>query len=160
MAVQSEDTENARTTHSERARYRRDGKEAESGMFANGFTYSGHPVVCAAGLKNLEIMGRDNFMEHVREVGPYFQARLRELSDIPIVGEVRGMGLMACVECALAPVAAARPVPTRRVRTQARSVPHLMGNRFMFPSHGSRRHPTHLSTKIPTSVPATAPPSI
>ncbi len=77
------------------------GKEADTGMFANGFTYSGHPVVCAAGLKNLEIMGRDNFMEHVREVGPYFQARLRELTDIPIVGEIRGMGLMACVECAL-----------------------------------------------------------
>jgi adenosylmethionine-8-amino-7-oxononanoate aminotransferase len=70
-------------------------------MFANGFTYSGHPVVCAAALKNLEIMARDGFMEHVREVGPYFQARLRELADIPIVGEVRGMGLMACVECAL-----------------------------------------------------------
>ena len=77
------------------------GKEADSGMFANGFTYSGHPVVCAAGLKNLEIMERDGIMAHVREVGPYFQARLRELTDIPIVGEVRGMGLMGCVECAL-----------------------------------------------------------
>ncbi len=77
------------------------GNEADSGMFANGFTYSGHPVVCAAALKNLEIMARDGIMEHVREVGPYFQARLRELADIPIVGEVRGMGLMACVECAL-----------------------------------------------------------
>ena len=77
------------------------GKEAESGMFASGFTYSGHPVACAAALKNLEIMARDGIMEHVREVGPYFQARLHELADIPIVGEVRGMGLMACVECEL-----------------------------------------------------------
>ena len=77
------------------------GREADSGMFANGFTYSGHPVVCAAALKNLEIMTRDGFMEHVRDLGPYFQAQLRELADIPIVGEVRGMGLMACVECAL-----------------------------------------------------------
>lgn len=78
-----------------------DRKEADSGMFANGFTYSGHPVACAAALKNIEIMERDGILEHAREVGPYFQARLRELADIPIVGEVRGMGLMACVECAL-----------------------------------------------------------
>jgi adenosylmethionine-8-amino-7-oxononanoate aminotransferase len=77
------------------------GKDAESGLFANGFTYSGHPVACAAALKNLEIMERDGIMAHVREVGPYFQSRLGELVDIPIVCDVRGMGLMACVECAL-----------------------------------------------------------
>jgi adenosylmethionine-8-amino-7-oxononanoate aminotransferase len=68
-------------------------------MFANGFTYSGHPVACAAALKNIEIMEREDLAGHVREVGPYFQARLEELEDIPIVGEVRGKGLMACVDC-------------------------------------------------------------
>jgi adenosylmethionine-8-amino-7-oxononanoate aminotransferase len=73
--------------------------EAEIGMFANGFTYSGHPVAAAAALKNIEIMEREGIMEHVRDIGPYFQQRLRELEDIPLVGEVRGEGLMACVEC-------------------------------------------------------------
>jgi len=77
------------------------GDEADTATFANGFTYSGHPMACAAALKNIEIMDRDGILEHVREIGPYFQARLRELADMPIVGEVRGMGLMGCVECAL-----------------------------------------------------------
>ena len=72
---------------------------AEKGMFANGYTYSGHPVCTAAALKTIEIIENENLLEHVREIGPYFQARLRELEDIPIVGEVRGEGLMACVEC-------------------------------------------------------------
>jgi len=74
---------------------------ARKSIFANGFTYSGHPVACAAGLANLDIIEREGILEHVRDVGPYFQARLRELMDIPIVGDVRGMGLMACVECAI-----------------------------------------------------------
>jgi adenosylmethionine-8-amino-7-oxononanoate aminotransferase len=73
--------------------------EVETGMFANGFTYSGHPVACAAALKNIEIMEREDLRGHVRDVGPYFQARLKELEELPIVGEVRGMGLMACVDC-------------------------------------------------------------
>jgi adenosylmethionine-8-amino-7-oxononanoate aminotransferase len=77
------------------------GEQAGNGIFASGFTYSGHPVACAAALKNIEIMERDKILEHVREVGPYFQARLRELAEIPIVGDVRGMGLMGCVECVI-----------------------------------------------------------
>jgi adenosylmethionine-8-amino-7-oxononanoate aminotransferase len=68
-------------------------------MFAHGFTYSSHPVSCAAGLANLDIIEREGLLRHVREIAPYFQARLRELAELPIVGEVRGMGLMACVEC-------------------------------------------------------------
>ena len=75
------------------------GAEAEGSVFSNGFTYSGHPVPCAAAHKNLDIIEEDKILEHVREVGPYFQKRLRELEDIPIVGEVRGLGLMACIEC-------------------------------------------------------------
>jgi len=67
--------------------------------FTNGFTYSGHPVACAAALKYLEIMERDNINEHVREVGPYFIQRLEALKAFPIVGDVRGVCLMACVEC-------------------------------------------------------------
>ena len=73
----------------------------QAAVFSNGFTYSGHPVACAAALANIEVIERENLLEHVRDVGPYFQSRLRELEDIPIVGEVRGMGLMACVECVI-----------------------------------------------------------
>jgi adenosylmethionine-8-amino-7-oxononanoate aminotransferase len=70
----------------------------EGRIFANGFTYSSHPVACAAGLKNLEIMEREDICGHVREVGPYFVQALRPLLDSPIVGDIRGSHLMACVE--------------------------------------------------------------
>ncbi|MCZ6798753.1 MAG: aminotransferase class III-fold pyridoxal phosphate-dependent enzyme, partial [Gammaproteobacteria bacterium] len=73
----------------------------DSAVFSNGFTYSGHPVAAAAGLKNLEIMKREKLFEHVREVGPYMQEQLQTLRDIPIVSDVRGIGLMACIECEL-----------------------------------------------------------
>ncbi len=77
------------------------GPDAEGSVFSNGFTYSGHPVAAAAALKNIEIMESENMMEHVRDVGPYFQNRLQELRELPIVGDVRGLGLMACVECVI-----------------------------------------------------------
>ena len=80
------------------------GENGKGAGFFHGFTYSGHPVACAAALKNIEIIERDNILEHVREVGPYFQDRLAELKALPIVGDVRGRGLMACVECSVEPV--------------------------------------------------------
>ena len=66
--------------------------------FTNGYTYSGHPVCCAAALKNIEIMERENMFSHAREVGDYFGKQLQTLLDLPIVGEVRGYRLMQCVE--------------------------------------------------------------
>jgi adenosylmethionine-8-amino-7-oxononanoate aminotransferase len=66
--------------------------------FAHGFTYSGHPVCCAAANKNIEIIEREGLLEHVREVGDYFEARLHELEQLRLVGNVRGKRLMMCVE--------------------------------------------------------------
>ena len=75
-------------------------KEANrEAYFSNGFTYSGHPVACAAALKNIEIIEREGILEHVREIAPYFQSQLQTLLDIPIVVDVRGVGLMAGIEC-------------------------------------------------------------
>jgi adenosylmethionine-8-amino-7-oxononanoate aminotransferase len=67
-------------------------------MFAHGLTYTSHPVGCAVALKNLDIL-EDEVLAHARAVAPYFQARLKTLEELPLVGEVRGLGLMACVEC-------------------------------------------------------------
>ena len=86
---------------SDRVLSRVSGQEAKGAVFSNGFTYSGHPVACAAALKNIEIMERDGILAHARKVGPYFQERLQGLRDIPIVGDVRGLGLMGCVECVI-----------------------------------------------------------
>ena len=65
--------------------------------FTGGFTYSGHPVCCVAALKNIEIMEREKIFEHVRDVGPYFEQQLQTLSDLPIVGDVRGRLLMMSI---------------------------------------------------------------
>jgi putrescine aminotransferase len=68
------------------------------GWFAHGFTCAGHPIGCAVALKNIEIIEREDICGHVREVGDYFEGRLRELAELPIVGDVRGKRMMMCVE--------------------------------------------------------------
>ncbi len=69
------------------------------GEFLHGFTYSGHPTACAVALENISILEREGLVDRVREdIGPYLQARLRSLRDHPLVGEVRGQGLIAGVE--------------------------------------------------------------
>ena len=65
----------------------------------HGFTWSGHPVACAVSLKNLEIIERENLVGRVHDdIGPYFQAKIRELAAHPLVGEVRGIGLLGAIE--------------------------------------------------------------
>lgn len=67
-------------------------------VFSHGFTYSGHPTCCAAGLANIEVIENENILEHVRTVGPVFEGQLRKLNKLPIVGDVRGSHFMMCVE--------------------------------------------------------------
>ena len=73
----------------------------DSSLFFHGYTYSGHPACCAAALKNIEILKRDKILEHVREIEPYFFDKLNTLYELPIVGDIRGMGLMAGIECVI-----------------------------------------------------------
>jgi putrescine aminotransferase len=75
------------------------GANSRGAIFGSGFTNSGHPVCCAAALKNIEIIEGEGLLAHVREVSPHFQQRLRELRDIPLVFDTRGMGLVGGVEC-------------------------------------------------------------
>ncbi len=72
---------------------------AGGGYLAHGFTYTGHPVACAAALANLEVLVRERLIERVRnDVGPRFQAALRRLADHPAVAEVRGVQLIGALE--------------------------------------------------------------
>ncbi len=71
---------------------------AQVGVFGHGYTYSGHPVACAAALKTLEIYERDKLYEHAAEVGAYLQSRLAAFGDHERVGEVRGAGLIGALE--------------------------------------------------------------
>jgi len=71
----------------------------EGGDFNHGFTYSGHPVAAAVGLENIRILRDEKIVERVKsETAPYLQKRLRELSDHPLVGEVRGVGMLGAIE--------------------------------------------------------------
>ena len=70
------------------------------GVFSHGLTYSGHPVGAAVALEVLDIYAERDIISHVRQVGGRMQAGLRDLLHSPIVGEVRGVGLMGAVELA------------------------------------------------------------
>ncbi len=68
------------------------------GTLGTGFTASGHPVAAAVALENLAIIEERDLVANARDRGAYMQKRLRQLQDHPLVGEVRGVGLIAGVE--------------------------------------------------------------
>ena len=70
----------------------------ESKLFGHGFTYSGHPVAAAVAVRNLELMEERGVYDHVRDLTPIFQERLRSFEDHPLVGNVRGEGLIGAIE--------------------------------------------------------------
>jgi putrescine---pyruvate transaminase len=72
--------------------------QGEDGGLALGYTYTAHASSCAAALKNIEILERENICEHVRDVGPYLQEKAKELLELSIVGDVRGSHFMLGIE--------------------------------------------------------------
>jgi len=70
-----------------------------AGEFAHGYTYSGHPVSCAVALENLRILDEEGIVTRAgTDTGPYLQQRWATLGDHPLVGETRGVGMMAGLE--------------------------------------------------------------
>lgn len=67
-------------------------------QFKHGSTYSGHPGACAAGLAVLDLLADGNLVDQVAGRGEFFLSKLRELEDLPIVGEVRGIGMMFAID--------------------------------------------------------------
>jgi adenosylmethionine-8-amino-7-oxononanoate aminotransferase len=70
----------------------------ETETWMHGFTYSGHAMACAVGLKNLEIMEREDFPARARVLGKRLLEGLKSLTEFPFVGDVRGLGLVCGVE--------------------------------------------------------------
>ena len=73
-------------------------QSANVGMFGHGYTYTGHPVACAAALKALEIYERDDLFARAAKMGVHMQSRLQEYAGHELVGEVRGKGLIGAIE--------------------------------------------------------------
>ncbi|MEL7468930.1 MAG: aspartate aminotransferase family protein [Pseudomonadota bacterium] len=70
-----------------------------AGEFVHGYTYSGHPLACAAGLVNLRILQEEDLPGRVgQKVGPYLKAQWEALTDHPLVGEARMTGLIGAFE--------------------------------------------------------------
>jgi putrescine aminotransferase len=66
--------------------------------FPIGFSYTGHPVCCAVAMANLDIIEREHLIERADRLGRLLMAGLASLADLPVVGEVRGVGLMLAME--------------------------------------------------------------
>lgn len=77
------------------------------GGFRHGYTYGGHPVACAAGLANLEILRRERLVERAKAMGSMLLQGLESLRDIPLVRDIRGVGLLVGVEVGESPTGGA-----------------------------------------------------
>ncbi|OEJ68905.1 aspartate aminotransferase family protein [Magnetovibrio blakemorei] len=74
-------------------------KQSEKlGVFGHGYTYGGHPVACAVALETLKIYEERDIVSTVQDISPAFQTGLAAFKSHPLVGEVRGVGLVAAVE--------------------------------------------------------------
>ncbi|MBO9407398.1 aspartate aminotransferase family protein [Shimia sp. R9_1] len=66
--------------------------------FNHGYTYSGHPVACAVALENLRILEEENIIGHVRDdVAPYLKKKWEALTEHPLVGEAKIVGMMGSI---------------------------------------------------------------
>jgi 4-aminobutyrate---pyruvate transaminase len=83
---------------------------ARIGVFAHGFTASGHPVGCAVAMENLNIIEERGLVANTAALGPRFLKRLRSFSDHDLIGEARGAGLIGALEF-VADKASKRPFP-------------------------------------------------
>ena len=74
------------------------GETDENKEFAQVCTYGGHPVACAAGIANLKILQEERLWENAEKIGTHLLTKLETLREVPIVGDIRGKGLMIGVE--------------------------------------------------------------
>jgi len=71
---------------------------AACGVLGHGYTYTGHPACAAVALETQKIYEERGTFEYVRNIAPHFQKGLRQFADHPLVGEVRGVGLVGAIE--------------------------------------------------------------
>jgi len=108
----------------------------EVGVFSHGYTYSGHPISVAAANANLDILERENIAQHVAAHGSYLKESLANaVKDEAIIGEVRGVGMLAAIEFVADPATRQRFDPGLKVGARmsaaclkngliARAMPH------------------------------------
>jgi len=105
------------------------------GGFHHGFTYSHHPVVAAAGLAVMRYLERHDLVARSAVMGEHLMVRLRGLADLPAVGDVRGIGLMAAVEIVRDP-ASREPYPASARMAQKIQAEALKRGAIVYASGG------------------------
>ncbi len=68
--------------------------------FFHGYTYSAHPAACAAGLAMMDIIAGERLIDRARELSPYFADAIHSLQDLPVVADIRSIGLLAAIDVA------------------------------------------------------------
>ncbi len=91
------------------------------GMFGHGLTYSGHPVAAAVALRTLELYEERGLMDHAARMGEVMQAKLADLADHPLVGNLRGVGLIAGLEFIADKASGARFDPADKIAFQVQN---------------------------------------
>ena len=66
--------------------------------FFHGYTYSGHPAACAAGIKTLELFETDNVAKNVENLSPYFEEKMHDLKNLSNIKDIRVIGMLAGLE--------------------------------------------------------------
>jgi len=99
----------------------------DSATFSHGITFGGHPVACAAALANVEIILREKLAERAAEMGRYLMDGLKQLEKHPIVGEIRGLGMLIGIELVADRQTKRQFPPSARVGQQISAVAWEMG---------------------------------
>jgi len=107
------------------------------GEFAHGYTYSGHPVACAVGIANIQLLQRERLVERVRdELAPHLSWHFAELADHPLVGEVQTCGMMGALQLVRDKASNAVFDPALEVGMVCRG--HCFGNGLVMRAVGDR----------------------
>jgi L-2,4-diaminobutyrate transaminase len=105
-----------------------EGASARVGPFSHGYTYSGHPLGAAAANAVLDIVERERLPELAASTGAYLQSRMAEtFAGHPIVGEVRGVGMLAAIEFVPDPASTTRFDPALKVGGRISAAARQMG---------------------------------
>lgn len=102
--------------------------------FGHGQTYAGHPVSAAVANAVLDLYTDGGLLKNGERVGKHFEAKLKELEQLPCVGEVRIRGMLAAVELVADKTTKAKPDPTRRMGQ--RVLDHAFENGLVFRAFG------------------------
>jgi adenosylmethionine-8-amino-7-oxononanoate aminotransferase len=105
------------------------------GNFTHGYTYSHHPVVAEACREVLAVLKRENLVQRAEERGRYLMEKLQDLNRFPIVGDIRGRGLLAGVEM-VADRATKKPFPRSRMLIEEMTKRAFDKGLLIYPSTG------------------------